>query len=69
MEPDTADIPGRQWLKIGDVHYVDRVVGIAISVLANVDDCVFGVGVKHDMMQSKLGRLVAGYRDPVYNVL
>ena len=44
MEPDAAYIPGHQRLKITDVQYVDR------SVLADIDDCIFGVGMKYDMV-------------------
>jgi len=63
MEPDAAYIPGRQRLKITDVQYVYR------SVLADIDDCIFGVGMKYDMTQCQLGRLVAGGRNAVYDVL
>jgi hypothetical protein len=68
MEPDAADILGRQRLKISDVPWVDTVI-IAGGVLANIYYSVIGVGVKYDMMQSKFGCLVATGRNPVYNVL
>jgi hypothetical protein len=68
MEPDAADILGPQRLKISNVRWANSVI-IAVRVLANIYQSVSGVGVKYDMMQVKLGCLVAGDPNPVYNVL